>query len=123
MARSLLLNLRLREREGMPPDEEYWLELPDEALAYQLGDVIPSLGTDSMRQFQGMDTPRSNAVSELSARLKDSRLSKTWKQRGGNRNSCPRSSKADRRSRMSGTPSSSSSSQPPRQSVVTTWVA
>ena len=123
VARSLLLNLRLREREGMPPDEEYWLELPDEALAYQLGDVIPSLGADSMRQFQGMDTPRSNAVSELSARLKDSRLSKTWKQRGGNRNSCPRSSKADRRSRMSGTPSSSSSSQPPRQSVVTTWVA
>ena len=36
---------------GVAPSEAYWLELPDEAAAYQLVDRLSALGEEAARHF------------------------------------------------------------------------
>lgn len=104
--RSRLLNLRLREREGYPVGEEYWLELEDESRAYELGDVIPSLGAESRkskRNIQDSGSPRPDAAVYLAARLRDARLAKLRRAAGGGgggRISSARPSRAQRQSQL-----------------------
>ena len=88
--RSRLLNLRLREREGMPADEEYWLELTDEALAYKLGDEMPALSKAAMQHADHDHRPRNPALYAITDKLKDKRVGK--RPRGGG----PRDSRASK---------------------------
>ena len=65
--RSRLLNLRICEGDGKAPDEEYWLELEDESLAYQLGERIPALSNEALQQLLTQSNQRSSAPGELGA--------------------------------------------------------
>ena len=91
--RSRLLNLRIR------PDEEYWLELPDEAAAYQLADRMSALGEASERAFSSTGSPRTTAVEELMERLRDARAKKD--KRANNAGRASRSSYRNSTSRKS----------------------
>ena len=72
---SRLVNLRV------PPDEEMWLEMADESMAYDICDRLTNLGEISARQFPGSASPRSNMVDILADKLQDKRLAKV----GGSR--------------------------------------
>ena len=91
--RSRLLNLRIR------PDEEYWLELPDEAAAYQLADRMSALGEASERAFSSTGSSRTTAVEELMERLRDARAKKD--KRANNAGRASRSSYRNSTSRKS----------------------
>ena len=99
--RSRLLNLRICEGDGKAPDEEYWLELEDESLAYQLGERIPALSNEALHQLLTQSNQRSSATGELGAKLRDARLRKIHKAGGVHprySSAAPRPSRAERRS-------------------------
>jgi hypothetical protein len=66
--RERLVNLRV------PPDEELWLELPDESVTFAFTDKLSSLKEAAARRVGGGgDSPRADAVMQLASRLKDKR--------------------------------------------------